>query len=72
MTIAIAKWIGTLAPTIVFGVYEDSAFILALGALCSVVDLACIALLAQGRHVSVPACRGSSSTPAGRSRTGRA
>lgn len=50
MTIAIAKWIGTLAPTIVFGVYEDSAFILTLGALCSVVDLVYIALLAQARR----------------------
>ncbi|WP_138733340.1 transmembrane-type terpene cyclase [Modestobacter excelsi] len=50
MTIAIAKWLGTLAPTIVFGVYEHSAFILPLGALCSVVDLAYIALLAQARR----------------------
>ena len=50
MTIAVAKWIGTLAPTIVFGVHEDSAFILTLGVLCSVVDLAYIALLAQARR----------------------
>jgi len=50
MTIAIAKWIGTLAPTIVFGVHEDSAFILTLGVLCSVVDLGYIWLLAQARH----------------------
>ena len=50
MTIAIAKWIGTLAPTIVFGVYEDSAFILTLGVLCAVVDLAYIALLARARR----------------------
>src|SRR4051812_14989160 len=50
-TIAVAKWIGTLAPTIVFGVYEDSAFIVTIGAPCSVVDLAYIALLAwAGRH----------------------
>ena len=50
MTIAVAKWIGTLAPTIVFGVHEDSAFILTLGALCSIVDLAYIALLAGARR----------------------
>jgi len=45
LLIAIAKWIGTLAPTIVFGVYEHSAFILTLGILCSVFDLAYVGLL---------------------------
>jgi hypothetical protein len=50
MTIAIAKWIGTLAPTIVFGVHEHSAFIVTLGTLCSVVDLAYVALLAWVRR----------------------
>jgi hypothetical protein len=50
MTIAIAKWIGTLAPTIVFGVHEHSAFIVTLGTLCSVVDLASVALLAWVRR----------------------
>jgi len=32
-------------PTIVFGVYENSPFILALGILCSIFDLAYIGLL---------------------------
>jgi hypothetical protein len=50
MTIATAKWIGTLAPTIVFGVYEDSAFIVTIGVLCSVVDLVYIGLLAWARR----------------------
>ena len=50
LTIAIAKWVGTLAPTIVFGVYEDSAFIVTIGVLCSVVDLAYIALLVWARR----------------------
>ncbi|WP_211207195.1 hypothetical protein [Stackebrandtia nassauensis] len=45
MVIAVAKWIGTLAPTIVFGVYEGSTFILGIGILCSVFDLAYIGLL---------------------------
>ena len=54
LTIAIAKWIGTLAPTIVFGVYEGSAFILTLGVLCSVFDLAYIALLARAPRDPVP------------------
>ena len=43
--IAAAKWIGTLAPTIVFGAIEGSAFILTLGVLCSVFDLAYIGLI---------------------------
>jgi hypothetical protein len=49
MTIAVAKWIGTAAPTIVFGVHEDSPFVLTIGVLCSVVDVAYIALLARAR-----------------------
>jgi hypothetical protein len=45
LTIGFAKWIGTLAPTLVFGVIQDSPFILGIGILCSVFDLAYIALL---------------------------
>ncbi|MFE4543620.1 hypothetical protein [Arthrobacter sp. NPDC056727] len=45
LVIAVAKWIGTLAPTIVYGGYGNSALILGLGALCSVFDLTYIALL---------------------------
>jgi hypothetical protein len=45
MLIAVAKWIGTLAPTIVFGGIGNSPLILGLGALCSVFDLAYISLL---------------------------
>ena len=45
MIIAVGKWVGTLAPTFVFGVYEQSSFILTLGVLCSVFDLAYIGLL---------------------------
>ncbi|MGJ7499385.1 hypothetical protein ACSFBF_03405 [Variovorax sp. ZT5P49] len=50
LVIAIAKWIGTLAPTITFGVLLDLPFILGIGILCSVFDLAYIALLVWARR----------------------
>jgi hypothetical protein len=45
LVIAIAKWIGTLAPTVLFGVIGGSLFITGIGVLCSVFDLSYIALL---------------------------
>jgi hypothetical protein len=45
MVIAVAKWIGTLAPTILIGVIENLPFIIGLGILCSVFDLIYIGLL---------------------------
>lgn len=50
IVLAIAKWIGTLAPTILFGALAGSAFILGLGLLCSIFDLAYIGLLVWARH----------------------
>jgi hypothetical protein len=50
LVIGCAKWIGTLAPTIVFGALAGSAFILGLGILCSVFDLAYIGLLLWARQ----------------------
>ena len=47
LVIAIAKWIGTLAPTILIGVLRDSPFVLGIGILCSILDLAYIALLVR-------------------------
>ena len=53
LVIAVNKWLGTLAPTILFGVLGGegfagpNAFILAVGLLCSVFDLIYIAILAQ-------------------------
>jgi hypothetical protein len=44
-TIAVAKWLGTLAPTILVGVVQGSRFILGLGILCSVFDLLYIGLV---------------------------
>jgi hypothetical protein len=49
LTLGIAKWLGTLAPTILFGAIQDSPFILGIGVLCSVFDLAYIGLLLWAR-----------------------
>jgi hypothetical protein len=45
LLIAVAKWIGTLAPTILLGFIPGALFIIGVGLLCSVFDLAYIALL---------------------------
>jgi hypothetical protein len=42
---ALAKWLGTLAPTVLFGVIQGSRFLLGLGILCSVFDLVYIGLV---------------------------
>ena len=47
MTIAVAKWLGTLAPTILLGALDHNPFILAIGLLCSAFDLAYIGLVAS-------------------------
>lgn len=49
LTIGIAKWLGTLAPTLLFGVVGNSPFILGIGILCSIFDLAYIGLLLWAR-----------------------
>jgi hypothetical protein len=57
MTIAVSKWIGTLAPTILFGVIGQGGFprgsflILTVGIFCSVFDLTYIWLLAKTKPV---------------------
>ena len=50
IVIAAAKWIGTLAPTIAFGALAGSTFILGLGILCSIFDLAYLGLLLWARQ----------------------
>lgn len=50
LLIAVAKWIGTLAPTLLFGIYEQSLFITVVGAFCSVFDLLYIGLLLWNRN----------------------
>lgn len=53
LLIGVAKWIGTLAPTIVFGVYRNSPLILGIGALCSVFDLSYVGLLWRAKRPRV-------------------
>jgi hypothetical protein len=45
MVIAVAKWLGTLAPTILIGVLGHLSFILGIGLLCSLFDLIYIGLV---------------------------
>jgi hypothetical protein len=53
LTISVNKWLGTLAPTLLFGIIGDGGFpkgsflILVLGILCSVFDLIYIWLLSR-------------------------
>ncbi len=49
LVIAIGKWIGTLAPTIAFGALGHSVFVLGVGLLCSMFDIAYIGLLLWAR-----------------------
>jgi hypothetical protein len=57
LTIAVNKWIGTLAPTILYGALGEGSFpggsflILTLGVFCSVFDLIYIWLLARMKPV---------------------
>ena len=50
LLIAIAKWIGTLAPTIAIGFLENNLFVIGIGLLCSVFDLAYVGLLLWARR----------------------
>jgi len=45
LTIAVSKWIGTLAPTILFGIIRGNQLILVLGIFCSVFDITYIRYL---------------------------
>ena len=53
LTIAIAKCLGTLAPTILFGVIEGSRFILGLGTVSFVFDLIYIGLVIRFQRQAV-------------------
>jgi hypothetical protein len=54
LLIAVAKWVGTLAPTIAFGWYGNSPLILGVGTLCSIFDLVYIGLLWRSRSQNSP------------------
>ncbi len=45
MVVAVSKWIGTLAPTILFGM--ENSFILVIGLFCCLIDMIYIGLLVQ-------------------------
>ncbi|MDC1162061.1 hypothetical protein OAT18_01325 [Tenacibaculum sp.] len=51
MAVAICKWIGTLAPTILFGM--ENSFILVIGGLCSVIDLIYIGVLYKYKRTAL-------------------
>ena len=59
LTIAVSKWLGTLAPTILFGIIGDGGFpngsflIVVAGMLCSVFDLIYIRLLLKTSPVKL-------------------
>ncbi|MEO7971456.1 MAG: hypothetical protein ABI698_09160, partial [bacterium] len=59
LTIAVGKWLGTLAPTVLFGIIGDGGFphgsflIVVVGMLCSVFDLIYIGLLLQTRPARI-------------------
>lgn len=53
LTIAISKWIGTLAPTIIFGVIYGNQLGLSLGIFCSVFDIIYIYYLKVTMNSSV-------------------
>jgi hypothetical protein len=47
LTIAVNKWLGTLAAVILFGYLQQRTFVTLVGALCSVFDLVYIGLLVK-------------------------
>ena len=50
LTIAVGKWIGTLAATILYGMVEFSPFILGLGIMCCVFDIVYIGLVVWAKR----------------------
>lgn len=63
LTIAIGKWIGTAAATIVYGVVQPSRFIFGMGVVCFVLDVIYIGLIISAKRR--PASVGSANEPAG-------
>jgi hypothetical protein len=61
LTIAVSKWLGTLAPTILFGIIGDGGFpegsflIVVVGLLCSVFDLIYLRLLLKTNSLQLSA-----------------
>ncbi|WP_449482614.1 transmembrane-type terpene cyclase [Streptomyces avidinii] len=72
LVIAVAKWVGTLAPTVLFGIVEDAPLVLGLGLLCAVFDLAYVALLAVDPAATAADGPGVAGGAGGADRAGRA
>jgi hypothetical protein len=53
LVIAINKWLGTFAATLIFGVIRHNAFVLSLGLLCFAYDVIYIALLQRREPAEV-------------------
>lgn len=51
LLLAYAKWIGTLAPTIVFGVLNSNMLVLVCGIFCSVFDVIYISILTKSKNI---------------------
>lgn len=53
IAIAVAKWIGTLAPTILMGIIQSfNVYIVIMGAICTVFDLIYIGLLINNKRLT--------------------
>jgi hypothetical protein len=52
LIVAVAKWVGTLAPTILFGVILENNLVLVIGLFCSVFDLIYIWLLFNYKKIT--------------------
>lgn len=49
LLIAISKWLGTLAPTILFGFLRGNIFVIIIGLLCSIFDIIYILLIINSK-----------------------
>lgn len=57
LLLAVAKWLGTLAPTILMGVLSRNVVVLVCGLLCTVYDVLYIVLLARYAHAGAKAAK---------------
>lgn len=62
LTIAVSKWIGTLSPTILYGVIYEHKLILILGLFCSLFDIIYIYFLNNIKNISSSYSKSSSNS----------
>lgn len=53
LVIAVCKWIGTLAPTILIGIIHYKFLLLVLGGLCSVFDIIYICMVKTYKEIDI-------------------